>query len=171
MKITSEKAGFHENWWKSLWFHLMQTDHNLCKKSLLDQFLTFKIWGTKAESPPKWYKRLKFLDSDPDKKALQSTHDMIDHCIDVFAVVVVLTCVMWCLQWLYTVSIIAQVIIEMHMLLLVKDCIISRYNHHARVTIARALNFKVAASHFVKYLWGSDKSNSRKLNCEEHGRY
>ena len=45
------------------------------------------------ESPPKWYKRLKFLDSDSDKKALWSTHDMIDHCI-VFAVVVVLTCVM-----------------------------------------------------------------------------
>ena len=32
--------------------------------------------------------------SDPDKKALHSTHDMIDHCIVVFAVVVVLTCVM-----------------------------------------------------------------------------
>ena len=25
------------------------------------------------ESPPKWYKKLKFLDSDSDKKALRST--------------------------------------------------------------------------------------------------
>ena len=46
------------------------------------------------QSSPKWHKRLKFQDSDPDKKALHSTHDMIDHCIVVFAVVVVLTCVM-----------------------------------------------------------------------------
>ena len=129
-----------------------------------------QIWGTKIESPPKWYKRLKFLDSDSDKKALWSTHDMIDHCI-VFAVVVVLTCVMWRLQWLNTISIIAQVIIKIHNPLLVKDCIIYCYNHHVRVIIARALNFKMAASHFVKYLWGRDKSNSRKLNCEEHGRY
>ena len=98
-------------------------------------------------------------------------HDMIDHCIVVFAVVVVLTCVMWWLQWLNTISIIAQVIIEMHMLLLVKDCIIPCYNHHAWVIIARALNFIIAALHFVKYLWGSDKSNSRQLNCEEHERY
>ena len=98
MKIMSEKAGFYENLWKSLWFHFMQTDHNLCQNLCLDQFLTFTIWGTKVESPPKWYKRLKFLDSDSDKKALWSTHDMIDHCI-VFAVVVVLTCVMWWLQW------------------------------------------------------------------------
>ena len=140
-------------------------------KSLLDQFLTFKIWGTRVESPPKWYKRLKFLDSEPDKKALRSTHDMIDQCIDVFAVFVVLTCVIWWLQWLNTINIISQVIIEMHMLLLVKDCIISCYNHHVQVIIARALNFKMAASHFVKYLRGSDKSNSRKLNCEEHRRY
>ena len=28
---------------------------------------------SKVESPPKWYKKLKFLDSDSDKKALQST--------------------------------------------------------------------------------------------------
>ena len=140
-------------------------------KSLLDQFLTFKIWGTKVQSSPKWHKRLKFQDSDPDKKALHSTHDMIDHCIVVFAVVVVLACVMWWLQWLNTSSIIAEVIIEMHMLLLVKDCIIPCYNHHAWVIIARALNFIIAALHFVKYLWGSDKSNSRQLNCEEHERY
>ena len=51
----------------------MQTDHNLCQNLCLDQFLTFTIWGTKVESPPKWYKRLKFLDSDSDKKAWQST--------------------------------------------------------------------------------------------------
>ena len=73
MKIMSEKAGFYENLWKSLWFHFMQTDHNLCQNLCLDQFLTFTIWGTKVESPPKWYKRLKFLDSDSDKKAWQST--------------------------------------------------------------------------------------------------
>ena len=30
-------------------------------KSLLDQFLTFKIWGTKVQSFPKWHKRLKRL--------------------------------------------------------------------------------------------------------------
>ena len=140
-------------------------------KSLLDQFLTFKIWGTKVQSSPKWHKRLKFQDSDPDKKALHSTHDMIDHCIVVFAVDVVLTCVMWWLQCLNTISIFVQVIIEMHMLLLVKDCIIPCYNHHAWVIIVRALNFIIAALHFVKYLWGSDKSNSRQLNCEEHERY
>ena len=109
------------------------------------EFLTFKIWGTKVESPPKWYKRLKFLDSDSNKKALLSTPDMIDHCIVVFAVVVVLTCVMWWLQWLNTISIITQVIIKMHMLLLVKDYIMSCYNHHVQVIIARALNFKMAA--------------------------
>ena len=63
----------YENLWKSLWFHLMQTDHNLCQNLCFDQFLTFTIWGTKVESPPKWYKRLKFLDSDSDKKALWST--------------------------------------------------------------------------------------------------
>ena len=28
----------------------------------------------------------------------------------------------------------------------------------------------MAALHFVKYLWGIDKSNSRKLNYEEHER-
>ena len=50
------------------------------------------------------------------------TWDMIDHCIVVCAVVVVLTCVMWWLQWLNTISIIAQVIVEMRMLWLVKDC-------------------------------------------------
>ena len=149
----------HVNWSQSL------------SKSLLDQFLTFKIWGTKVESPPKWYKRLKFLDSDSNKKALWSTNDMIDHCIVLFAVVVVLTCVMWWLQWLNTISIIAQVIIEMRMLLLVKDCIISHYNHHVQVIIARTLNFKMTASQFVKYLLGRDKNNSRKLNCEEHERY
>ena len=35
----------------------------------------------------------------------------------------------------------------MCMLLSVKDSIISCYNHHAQVIIARALNFKMAASH------------------------
>ena len=72
MKIMSEKAGLHENWWKSLWFHLMQTDHTLGLNLCFDQSLTFAIPGTKEESP-KWYKRLKFLDSDSDKKALWST--------------------------------------------------------------------------------------------------
>ena len=73
MEIMSEKAGFHENWWKSLWFHLIQTDHNLCLNLCFDQFLTFTIWGTKEYSPSKRYKRLKFLGSDSDKKASQST--------------------------------------------------------------------------------------------------
>ena len=73
MKIMSGRAGFHENWWKSLWFHLMQIDHNLCQNLCFDQFLTFTLCGTKVESPSKWYKRLKFLDSDSDKKTLQST--------------------------------------------------------------------------------------------------
>ena len=59
----------------------------------------------------------------------------------------------------------------MHMLLLVKDYIMSCYNHLVQVIIERALNFKMAALHFVKYLCGSDESNSRKLNCEEHERY
>ena len=59
----------------------------------------------------------------------------------------------------------------MRMLLLVKDCIISPYNHHAQVIIVRALDFKMAALHFVKCLCGSNKSNSRKLNFEEHERY
>ena len=153
------------------------SDFTLCK--LITIFVKIFAWsipdiqnlGTKVQSSPKWHKRLKFQDSDSDKKALHSPHDMIDHCIIVFAVVVVLTCVMWWLQWLNTISIIAQVIIEMHMLLLVKDCIIPCYNHHAWVIIARALNFIIAALHFVKYLWGSDKSNSRQLNCEEHERY
>ena len=53
MKIMSQKAGFYENLWKSLWFHFTQTDHNLCQNLCLDQFLTFTIWGTKVESPPK----------------------------------------------------------------------------------------------------------------------
>ena len=72
MKIASEKAGFYENLWKSLWFHLIQTDHNLCQNLCFGQFLTLTTRGTKVESP-KWYKRLKFLDSDSDKKALLST--------------------------------------------------------------------------------------------------
>ena len=59
----------HANWSQSL------------SKSLLDQFLTFKIWGTKVESPPKWYKRLKFLDSDSDKKALMSSTITIPTCV------------------------------------------------------------------------------------------
>ena len=61
-------------------------------------------------------------------------------------------------------------IIEMHLLLLVKDYIMSCYNHHVQVIIAIALNFKMAALHFVKYLWGIDKSNSIKWNYEEHKR-
>ena len=73
MKIMSEKAGLHENWWKSLWFHLMQTDRTLGLNLGFDQSLTFAILGTKVESSPKWYKRLKFLDSDSDKKAFLST--------------------------------------------------------------------------------------------------
>ena len=79
-----------------------------------------------------------------------------DRSDDVFAVVV-LTCVMWWHQWLNTISIITQVIIKMHMLLLVKDYIMSCYNHHVQVIIARAQNFKMAALHFVKYLCGSEK--------------
>ena len=43
------------------------------------------------------------------------------------------------------ISIITQVIIKMHMLLLVKDYIMSCYNHHVQVIIARVLNFKMAA--------------------------
>ena len=39
----------------------------------------------------------------------------------------------------------------MHLLLLVKDYIMSCYNHHVQVIIAIALNFKMAALHFVKY--------------------
>ena len=54
-------------------------------------------------------------------------------------------------------------IIEMHLLLLVKDYIMSCYNHHVQVIIAIALNFKMAALHF-------DKSNSIKWNYEEHKR-
>ena len=73
MKIMSDKAGLCENWWKPLWFHLMQTDHNLSVNLCFDQPMTFEIWGTKVESPHKWCKRLKFLDSDFAKKALQST--------------------------------------------------------------------------------------------------
>ena len=72
MKIISEKAGLHENWWKSFWFLLMQTDHNLCLNLCFDQSLAFEIQGTNVESSPKWYKRPKFLDSYSDKKALQS---------------------------------------------------------------------------------------------------
>ena len=45
----------------------------------------------------------------------------------------------------------------MHMLLLVKDYIMSCYNHHVQVIIARAQNFKMAALHFFKYLCGSEK--------------
>ena len=73
MKIMSEKAGLHENWWKSLWFCPMQTDHNLCQNLCYDESLTFAIWGKKVESTPKWYLRLKFLDSDSDKEAIWST--------------------------------------------------------------------------------------------------
>ena len=47
----------------------MQTDHTLGLNLCFDQSQTFAIPGTKEESP-KWYKRLKFLDSDSDKKAL-----------------------------------------------------------------------------------------------------
>ena len=73
MKIKSEKAGLHENWWKSLLFCLKQTGHNLCLNLWFDQSLAFAIWGTKEESPPEWYERLKFLNSDSDKKALWSS--------------------------------------------------------------------------------------------------
>ena len=69
----------------------MQTDHNLCQNLCLDQFLTFTIWETKVESPPKWYKRLKFLDSDSDKKAWQST----------FAISLVLMWMSKNLCWIY----------------------------------------------------------------------
>ena len=44
MKIMSEKAGFYENWWKSLWFHLMQTDHNLCQI-----FALINFWHSQSE--------------------------------------------------------------------------------------------------------------------------
>ena len=47
MKLMSEKAGLHENWWKSFWFHLMQTDHNLCLNPCFNQSLTFAIWELK----------------------------------------------------------------------------------------------------------------------------
>ena len=54
----------------------METDHNLCLNLLFfcfDQSLTFAVQENKVESPLKWYKRLKCPDSDPHKKALQST--------------------------------------------------------------------------------------------------
>ena len=52
----------------------MQTNHNLCLNLCFDQLLTFAIRGTKVESLPKaGTKDLNFIDSDSDKKALQST--------------------------------------------------------------------------------------------------
>ena len=51
----------------------MQTDRTLGLNLGFDQSLTFAILGTKVESSPKWYKRLKFIDSDSDKKAFLST--------------------------------------------------------------------------------------------------
>ena len=66
-------VGLHENWWKSFWFCFTQTDHNLCLNLCFEQPLTFAIQESKVESPPKWYPRLKFLDTDSDKKALQCT--------------------------------------------------------------------------------------------------
>ena len=44
MKIMSEKAGFYENWWKSLLFHLMQTDHNLYQT-----FALINSWHSQSE--------------------------------------------------------------------------------------------------------------------------
>ena len=48
IKIMSQKPGLHENWWKSLQFHLMKTDHDLCLNLCLDQSLIFAIRGTKV---------------------------------------------------------------------------------------------------------------------------
>ena len=76
-KVENKKsAGLHENLWKSLWFHLLETYLNLCLNLLFfcfDQSLTFVIQETKVESPLKWYKILICPDSDSHKKALQST--------------------------------------------------------------------------------------------------
>ena len=76
-KVENKKsAGLHENLWKSLWFHLLETYLNLCLNLLFfcfDQSLTFAIQETKVESPLKWYKRLECPDSDSHKRALQST--------------------------------------------------------------------------------------------------
>ena len=54
-KVENKKsAGLHENLWKSLWFHLVETYLNLCLNLLFfcfDQSLTFAIQETKVESP------------------------------------------------------------------------------------------------------------------------
>ena len=76
-KVENKKsAGLHENLWKSLWFHLVETYLNLFLNLLFfcfDHSLTFAIQETKVESPLKWYKRLICPDSDSHKKALRST--------------------------------------------------------------------------------------------------
>ena len=70
-----------------------------------------------------------------------------------------------------TVSVIVQLILEMYMLRLIEDCIISCYIITVRrVITARALTFRVAALHFVKCSRRSDKCNKGKLNCREHKR-
>ena len=51
----------------------MQTGHNLCLNLCFDQSITIAIQETKVESLPKGTKDFNFIDSDSDKKALQST--------------------------------------------------------------------------------------------------
>ena len=68
-----------------------------------------------------------------------------------------------------TVGIIALVIIEMCMLWLVKDCVSAIIISHKVIT-AGVLNFKMAASHFCRFFWGSDKCYSRKFSFKGHKR-
>ena len=69
IKIMSEKAKNHKKKMsKSLWFHLMELiTIFVFSYALINPWQT--IWGTKVESPPKWYQKNEFLDYDSDKEA------------------------------------------------------------------------------------------------------
>ena len=54
----------------------------------------------------------------------------------------------------------------MRMLWLVRDYIMSCYNHSVQGDYSRVLNFKMAALHSVKCLRGSVKCSGKKLNCK-----
>ena len=70
----------------------------------------------------------------------------------------------------YHISIIVQMIIEMCMLWLMEDCIISHFNHPVQGDYSKSAKFENSCLAFFKCLQGS-KCDIGKLNCKEHKRY
>ena len=71
----------------------------------------------------------------------------------------------------YRISIIVRMIIEMRMLWLMEDCIISQFNHPVQGDYSKSTKFENSFLAFFKCLWGSKCDIIGKLNCKEHKRY